>query len=258
MAKRGSERLRQNEEASRGLFLSWLNPTPFTLRKEEHHFDDFDALYAELCVERRPLRMQTTDANCVIYALWTAIEVLTEELPAAPPFMDQRIDKKGLHMRDLHDKGSVQHTLASLGIKTVPETAQVKSKTMLLKALERGPIVIGILTNMFDDENHVRHKGVKRELLDAKGRPNGKFVTCMISHSVCVCGYCVVEGKGYFITKDTQDPELFGCQNGCSLLPEEETTAVGELYILCKLGEFSRADGSRDTRHATDAKRTKV
>jgi len=61
-------------------------------------------------------------------------------------------------MRELHDKGSVQHFLASHGIKTVPEHAKAKPKSLVLKALAAGPLVVGLMLNMFDDENHVRSK----------------------------------------------------------------------------------------------------
>ena len=56
----------------------------------------------------------------------------------------------------------------------------------------------------------------------------------MICHSVCFVGYCEVAGKGYVITKDTQEPEDFG-RRGCALLPIEE--ALGpevEMYTLAR------------------------
>ena len=149
--------------------------------------------------------------------------------------MNVKVPPTGIQMRELHDRGSVQAFLAKLGLKTTPDHAKAKPTSLLLRALEQGPIVVGMKINMFDDDEHVRSKAVRREF----EHRDGTTYSCsnMIQHSVTIVGYCRIRGRGgFFITKDTQDPAVFGTCNGCALLPEKEANGeIGELYIISRL-----------------------
>jgi len=76
------------------------------MRKEWVNFPSFSSVYDRLVTESRPVRVQTSASNCVLFALWTAVEetmmssggiqilimlssaqVLVEELPEPPLFI---------------------------------------------------------------------------------------------------------------------------------------------------------------------------
>ena len=239
-ARKKSRRLTERHEASESLFINWLQPKNTgadQVRVEtDRTFNDFEELFAELDTQHRPLRMQTSDSNCVLYALWTTVEVMTQECSGPPPFMKTKIGKEGVFMRDIHSSSRTQHYLASKGLKTVPVQPPIKKET-LLKGLRHGALVVGIECGMFDDENFVRRRDITRELLDRKGNPTGKYITHVEVHSVCIAGFAVVQGKGYFITKDTQSEDTLGTKNGLCLLPEEDVNEVGEMYVLHRVSE---------------------
>jgi hypothetical protein len=128
--------------------------------------------------------------------------------------------------------------LAKAGLKSAnswAEPTRCTSLAVLRTALARGVVVAGLRISMFDDDTtHVRSKTVRREFLDRRKQPSGKWGSCMICHSVCFAGYCEVAGKGYVITKDTQDPDDFG-HRGCALLPIEEALGLEvEMYTLAR------------------------
>jgi hypothetical protein len=213
-------------------FVCWLNSTIGDLSMGDTTFSSFEAVFKALNVNGRPTRVQSGPANCTIYSLWTAVEVMLGALPEPPPWMKTKIPTgTGLPMDALQSKEAVRRFLAARGL-TASERVTGRSADLVRQAMLRGVVLAGIKINMFDDDTHVRGRAVKRELLDRAGQPSGKLGNCMIDHSVCFVGYCEVRGKGYVITKDTQAPEDFGCK-GCALLPIEE--AVGsevELYVL--------------------------
>ena len=230
-------RRRADDDAPR--FLNWLTHDR-RLRAEDVTFDSFAALWKEIDVSGRPTRVQSTGCNCVLYAMWTAVEVLLGELPCEPPWMrtELRVPKGGMPMHALQSNTALHHFLAKSGLKSANSWAEPTRGTSLVAlraALSRGVVVAGLRISMFDDdETHVRSSSVKREFLDRRRRPSGKWGNCMICHSVCFVGYCEVAGHGYVITKDTQDPDDFG-HRGCALLPIEE--ALGpevEMYTLAR------------------------
>lgn len=167
--------------------------------------------------------------------MYTAIELLNGELAAPPPFIELKVGANGISMMELHEKPTTQRYVASLEIKTSrrEHPSQPMPVALVRQALESGIAVVGGPISMFDDdETHVRSRRVKREFCDRRGEPSGKWGSSVISHSVCVVGYCEVAGRGYLITKDTQDPEELGmARSGVALFPVEEAQ-INEVYVV--------------------------
>ena len=216
-------------------FLNWLTQD-YSLRAENLAFDSFASFWKEIDDSNRPTHVQSTGSNCVLYAMWTAVEVLLGKLSCEPPWMrtEFRAPKDGMRMHTLQTNTAVLHFLKKFSLKLFDAT-YCTSLAVLKSALSKGVVVAGLRINIFDDdETHVRSKDVKREFLDRRGNWSGKWGNFMEFHSVCFVGYCEVAGRGYIITKDTQDPNDFGYR-GCALLPIEE--AIGpeiEMYIIAR------------------------
>lgn len=219
-------------------FVNWLTLTR-SLHTNNSSFDSFNAVFDQLHFGS-PVLVQTSPVNCVLYATATAIELLKGSLPQPPPFLSLSVPLKGIPMLTLHDSSKLQSFLSSLGLKTVPYHENPKSVALVRRALETGIVIAGLKINMFDDDNNVRSKSVKREFLNRQREPSGKFGNSMIDHSVCFVGYVEVKGQGYFITKDTQSPgELGRGDSGVSFLPVDEAN-LNELYVLMPMGMGTR------------------
>jgi hypothetical protein len=231
-------RSKRNFESITPSFINWLSNNDNLLIESDADFSSFKCLYKQLYTSLKPVRIQSTSYNCTLFSLWIAIEVLTNELPKEPSFMKTKIPSCGITIHDFLNKPSTQNSLAKYGLKAVSMfnykiyvLMKVKS-TQIKQWLLRGPLIVGISINMFDDKNHIRAFEVKRRF------SSGKLDSCVIHHSVCLVGYCTVKGQGYFITKDSQEPEELGCNNGCVLLPEEEIQRTTEVFCLEKLGTY--------------------
>ena len=227
---------RSRDEGPR--FIHWLTRDRQRFASDRT-FQTFDELWAAL-VATTPVRTQCSSSNCVLYSMWTAIELLVGELKSPPPFMSLRVGKGGMPMHTLQTSSVLQNFLAKHSLRPPSAAVRGTSLGVLRAELQRGIVVAGMRVNMFDDDDtHVRSRNVQREFLDRQRQPSGKWGNSMIDHSVSVVGYCEVGGSGYLIMKDTQDPELFGhpTVHGCALLPIEEALANGqetELYTLCR------------------------
>lgn len=237
-------------------FIHWMTPPGSGAHVEPgRRFNEFSDVFRELHPHGRPLRPQTSASNCTLFALWTALEVIKGKLERQPPFMDNKVPKDGQTLRSLHDSSRVQNFLAGLGVKTTPNLARGQIPTgAVVRALERGPVVVGMSVNMFDDEDHVRWKSVKREFLNRAGDPSGNWGNCLIEHSICLVGHVTVDcehgsgrTQGFYIARDSQSIEEIGeRRSGCSLIPDNEVD-VSELYVIEPL-MYSHSMSSGDDR----------
>lgn len=132
---------------------------------------------------------EQNEADCVLYAAWNAVEVLTGPTHEPPPFMKISVPKDGMVMKALHDKSAFLHYLHGKGLTgdfSRHLYNQIITPAIVRRELMSGVVVVGLRLSAHYPGQKVVHI-----------TPDGGL------HSICLVGYCEVRDKCYFIAKES-------------------------------------------------------
>ena len=151
---------------------------------------------------------QQNEADCVLYAAWNAIEVLSGPTHEPPPFMTISVPKDGMHMKALHDKSAFLHYLQRKNL-TGDFSRHLYNQTVtpaiIRRELTSGVVVVGLKLSLLSGQKVAQ---IRPDLPDS------------VLHSICLVGYCFVRDKCYFIAKDSSGDKR---TNDVLLLEYDET-----------------------------------